>query len=100
MTLKPTKGVKEYEKYGFKKCKGSYGKNGCYYLCVAKGCKMIFLSKEMIDVIDWSDSDPRIHKRPNCRYSDTRTALDIVTSLVINGMIMTEYPIIEWEEKI
>ena len=61
---------------------------------------MIFLSKEMIDIIDWSDSDPRIHKRPNCRYSDTRTALDIVTSLAINGMIMTEYPIIEWEKKI
>lgn len=56
---------------------------------------MIFLSKEMIDIIEWSDSDPRIHKRPNCRYSDTRTALDIVTSLAINGMIKTEYPIIE-----
>ena len=56
---------------------------------------MIFLSKEKIDIIDWSDSDPRIHKRPNCRYRDTRTALDIVTSLAINGMIMTEYPIIE-----
>ena len=97
MTLKPTKDIKEYEKYGFKKCKGSYGRNGCYYLCVAKGCKMIFLSKEMIDIIDWSDSDPRIHKRPNCRYSDTRTALDIVIGLAINGMIMTEYPIIEWE---
>lgn len=50
----------------------------------------------MIDIIDWSDSDPRIHKRLNCRYSDTRTALDIVTGLAINGMIMTEYPIIEW----
>ena len=99
MTLKPTKDVKEYEKYGFKKCKGSYGKNGCYYLCVAKGCKMIFLSKAIIDIIDWSDSDPRIHKRPNCRYSDTRTALDIVTGLAINGLIMTEYPIIEWEVK-
>ena len=60
---------------------------------------MIFLSKAMIDIIDWSDSDPRIHKRPNCRYSDTRTALDIVTSLAINGMIMTEFPIIEWEVK-
>ncbi|MFR4763541.1 MAG: hypothetical protein ACLT9V_03280 [Anaerococcus obesiensis] len=56
------------------------------------------LGKEMIDIIDWSDSDPD-HKRPNCRYSDTRTALDIVTSLAING-IMTEYPIIEWEKKI
>ncbi|EGC83411.1 hypothetical protein HMPREF9246_0306 [Anaerococcus hydrogenalis ACS-025-V-Sch4] len=51
---------------------------------------MIFLSKEMIDIIDWSDSDPRIHKRPNCRYSDTRTALDIVIGLAINGMIITE----------
>ena len=60
---------------------------------------MIFLSKEMIDIIEWSDIDPRIHKRPNCRYSDPRTALDIVTTLAINGLIMTEYPIIEWEVK-
>lgn len=52
---------------------------------------MIFLSQAMIDNIDWSDSDPRIHKRPNCRYSDTRTTLDIVTGLAINGLITTEY---------
>lgn len=90
MTLKPTKDVKEYEKYSFKKCKGDYGKNGCYYLCVSRGCEMIFLSKNMVDIIDWSESDPRIHKRPNCKYTDQRTALDIVVSLAVNGLIKVE----------
>ena len=85
--LKPTKNIEEYKKYGFKKCKGSYGKNGCYYLCVSSGCKMIFLSQAMIDILDWSDNDPRIHKNPNCRYSDNRSALDIIVSLAISGLI-------------
>ena len=85
--LKPTKNIEEYKKYGFKKCKGSYGKNGCYYLCVAKSRKMIFLSPALIDVLDWSYADPRIHKRPNCRYSDNRNALDIIVSLATSGLI-------------
>lgn len=27
--LRPTKPPKKFEKYGFKKCKGDYGQNGC-----------------------------------------------------------------------
>lgn len=34
--LIPKVEAKEFEKFGFKKCKGEYGKNGCYYLCVQK----------------------------------------------------------------
>lgn len=34
--LIPAVKAKEFEKFGFKKCRGEYGKNGCYYLCVAK----------------------------------------------------------------
>lgn len=49
--IKPTKPMETYEDYGFKKCKGEYGKHGCYYLCVARGCKMIFLSKELLEII-------------------------------------------------
>lgn len=89
--IKPTKPIETYKDYGFKKCKGEYGKNGCYYLCVARGCKMIFLSKECVSILDWEDSDPRIHAKPNCRYSDQRTALEIVVELAIHGLVSTEY---------
>ena len=89
--IKPTKPIETYEDYGFKKCKGEYGKHGCYYLCVARGCKMIFLSKECVSILDWEDKDPRIHTKPNCRYSDQRTALDIVVELAIYGLLITKY---------
>lgn len=89
--IKPTKPIETYKDYGFKKCKGEYGKNGCYYLCVARGCKMIFLSKECVSILDWEDKEPRIHTKPNCRYSDQRTALDIVVELAIYGLVSTKY---------
>lgn len=89
--LKPTKPIETYKEYGFKKCKGEYGKNNCYYLCVSKGCEMIFLSPVMIGIIPWRDDDPRIHAKPNCRYKDRRTALDIVCELVAYGLAMVEY---------
>ena len=89
--IKPTKPIETYKDYGFKKCKGEYGKNGCYYLCVSRGCKTIFLSKEYVSILDWDDNDPRIHTKPNCRYSDQRTALEIVVELAMCGLLMTEY---------
>lgn len=89
--LKPTRPLEEYEKYGFRKCKGSYGKNGCYYLCVSRGCQIIFLSPLMIDIQSWLGNDSRIHDRPNCRYRDSRTALDIICEMVIEGVIKIEY---------
>lgn len=89
--IKPTKPIETYKDYGFKKCKGEYGENGCYYLCVARGCKMIFLSQACLIILDWEDDDPRIHVRPNCKYKDPRTALEIVVELAINGLISTEY---------
>lgn len=89
--IKPTKPIETYKDYGFKKCKGEYGKNGCYYLCVSRGCKMIFLSKEYVSILDWDNNDPRIHSKPYCRYSDQRTALEIVVELAMCGLLMTEY---------
>lgn len=85
--LKPKVDVKEFEKFGFKKCKGEYGKCGCYYLCVAKGIKMLFVSDYCFAVIDWEKSDPRIHKKANCRYRDNRDFLDIVYDLIEADML-------------
>lgn len=80
--LKPKVPAKEFEKYGFKKCKGEYGKNNCYYLCIARGKKMIFVSDVFFDVINWDAADLRIHKDANCRYRDQRTYIDIIYDLI------------------
>ena len=45
----------------------------------------------MIDINKWEDTDPRIHKNANCRYSDKRTAQDFMCELILNGMVTCEY---------
>lgn len=85
--LKPTCVAKEFEKFGFKKCKCEYGKNNCYSLCVSRGAKMLFVSDVYFDVSDWRDGDPRIHAHPNCKHRDTRTYLDIVYDLIKAGIV-------------
>ena len=67
--LVPKVPAKEFVKYGFKKCKGFKGYDG-YYLCVARGCKVIFITDVLLNVANWQDDDKRIHKRPNCRYRE------------------------------
>lgn len=89
--LIPTAPAKEFEKFGFKKCVGEYGKNGCYYLCISKGIKMLFVSDACFDINSWKDDDPRIHKKPNCRYRDQRTSLDIIYELIRTGMLKSEF---------
>lgn len=81
--LKPKENIdmSEFERFGFKKCRGEYGRYG-YYLCVSRGCQMIFVSRMIYDINPWSDDDPRIHSRANCRYRDQRTALDITYELI------------------
>ena len=39
----------------------------------------------MVD--DWRKDDSRIHKRPNCRYRDNCTAIDILYDLIKAGML-------------
>ena len=86
--LKPNCEAKEFEKYGFKRCKGIAGKSECYYLCVAIGCKMLFVSNCLFCVNDWKDDDPRIHKNPNCKYKDYRDSLDIIYDLIKADMLV------------
>jgi hypothetical protein len=90
--LVPVKELKETpEKYGFKKCKKPY--DICHYKCFARGCKMMFLSSELIMITDWEDSDPRIHKRANCSYKDSRTAEDFLCELIMHGLVRPHYNI-------
>lgn len=92
IVLKPKVDVKEFEKFGFKKCKGDYGKNGCYYLCVSRGMKMLFVSPEIFAINEWNNDDPRIHKRANCKYRDCRTDLDVLYDLIKAGMLEKTLP--------
>jgi hypothetical protein len=89
--LIPAVPAKEFERFGFKKCVGDYGKHGCYYLCVSRGIKMLFVSDKVFDINNWKDDDPRIHKTPNCRYRDKRTSLDIIYELIKAGMLKSEF---------
>lgn len=85
--LKPNVPAKEFTKYGFKHCKGIPKEYECYYLCVSRGCKMLFVSNLYFEVFDWKDNDPRVHKNPNCKYRDGRTYLDIIYELIKADML-------------
>jgi hypothetical protein len=81
--------IENPEQYGFKQCKQPY--YNCYYRCFAHGIKMMFLSKYVVDIIDWKADDPRIHSRANCAYRDTRTAEDYLCELIQQGLVDTHY---------
>ncbi len=91
--LKPRVRARDFEKFGFKRCKGIPKNSECYYLCVARGMKMLFVSDYVFAINDWKSDDPRIHKDANCRYRDHRDDLDIVYELIKSGMLRSE-----WEE--
>lgn len=85
--LKPKVRASEFKKFGFKRCKGIPKELECYYLCIARGCKMLFVSDSYFGVNDWDKNDPRIHKDANCRYKDNRTVLDIIYELIKADML-------------
>lgn len=85
--LIPAVEVKEFERFGFKPCRGLPKGLQCYYLCVARGCKFIFVSPKCFMIEEWRKGDSRIHERPNCRYRDDRTAIDILYDLIKAGML-------------
>ena len=93
--LVPKVKAREFERFGFKRCKGIPKESECYYLCIARGCKMLFVSDSYFGVNDWDKNDPRIHKDANCRYRDMRTALDIVYELIKADMLKSEWDIEE-----
>lgn len=89
--LKPKVKASEFTKYGFKRCRGLPKQAECYYLCVARGKKMLFVSDVHFDVNDWDKNDPRIHKRANCKYRDCRDSLDIIYELIKADMLESQW---------
>ena len=89
--LVPKVKASEFEKFGFKRCKGIPKEYECYYLCVARGCKMLFVSNVCFDMMNWNKNDTRIHEDANCRYEDNRTALDIIYELIKANMLKSEW---------
>ena len=55
-----------------------------------EGGKMLFVSDTYFMINDWKNDDSRIHKKPNCKYSDNRDWLDIVYELIKNDMLEKE----------
>lgn len=86
--LVPKVDIKEFEKLGFKPCRRN---TKCHYLCVARGCSIIFVSPIYFDIQDWKKDDPRIHKKPNCKYRDNRTAVEILYDLIKADMLKKVY---------
>lgn len=87
--LKPRVSEREFSKFGFRKCKGTYGRSGCYYMLVRTDNKMLFASKELFMVFDISDDDPRIHK--NRRYLKTMAdSYFVVKELTEKGFFQKE----------
>ena len=82
----------EFKKFGFKRCKGIPKESECYYLCIARGSKMLFVSDVCFCINDWDENDPRIHKKANCKYRDMRTALDVVYELIKADMLESRCP--------
>ena len=89
--LKPKVKAREFERFGFKRCKGIPKESECYYFCVSRGRKMLFVSDSYLGVNDWNEDDSRIHKNANCRYRDRRTALDIIYELIKADMLKSEW---------
>lgn len=87
--LIPKVKAKQFEDYGFKRCKKPY--DGLYYLCVSRGCKVLFISNSFFGIFDWTQDDPRIHKNANCKYRDKRDWLDITYDLIKAGLLESEY---------
>lgn len=85
--LIPNGDIKEFERFGFKPCRGLPKALQCYYLCVARGIKFIFVSPKCFMIDDWRKDDSRIHERPNCRYRDSRTDIEILYDLIKAGML-------------
>lgn len=98
--LVPKVKASEFKKFGFKRCKGIPKELECYYLCIARGKKMLFVSDVCFCINDWDENDSRIHKKANCRYRDRRTALDIIYELIKADMLVSEFEKLTDEENL
>lgn len=86
----PNTDIEEFERFGFKPCKGISRDKKCYYLCLSKDSTLFFVSPEIFCMEPWEDDDPRVHKRSNCKYRDKRTFIVVLFELINAGMLKIE----------
>ena len=85
LKIKDNVDLKELQKYGLKKQPKPYSG---YYLCVSRGVQILFVTGARIIMVEkWRDYDPRIHKRPNCKYRSNKTILDVLYILIKEGLV-------------
>ena len=77
----------EFMRFGFKPCRGLPKSAESYYLCVKNGHRVMFVDSKHFTESEWPIKDARIHKNPNCKFSDKRTATEIECELVVNGLL-------------
>lgn len=87
MRLKPVVKASEFVRFGFKPCRGLPKSAESYYLCVKNGHRVMFVDSKHFTESEWPIKDARIHKNPNCKFSDKRTATEIECELVVNGLL-------------
>lgn len=87
MRLKPVVKASEFARFGFKPCRGLPKSAESYYLCVKNGHRVMFVDSKHFTESEWPIKDARIHKNPNCKFSDKRTATEIECELVVNGLL-------------
>nr|DAL68590.1 MAG TPA: hypothetical protein [Bacteriophage sp.] len=87
MRLKPVVKASEFMRFGFKPCRGLPKSAESYYLCVKNGHRVMFVDSKHFTESEWPIKDARIHKNPNCKFSDKRTATEIECELVVNGLL-------------
>lgn len=87
MKLKPVVKASEFVRFGFKPCRGLPKSAESYYLCVKNGHRVMFVDSKHFTESEWPIKDARIHKNPNCKFSDKRTATEIECELVVNGLL-------------
>ena len=85
--LIPAVEIKEFERFGFKPCRGIPRDLQCYYLCVARGKGFMFVSPKCFMIEDWRKDDSRIHANPNCKFRDNCIAIDILYDMIKAGML-------------
>lgn len=87
MRLKPAVKASEFARFGFKPCRGLPKSAESYYLCVKNGHRVMFVDSKHFTESEWPIKDARMHKNPNCKFSDKRTATEIECELVVNGLL-------------
>lgn len=87
MRLRPKVKASEFAKIRIQALPRTSKSAESYYLCVKNGHRVMFVDSKHFTESEWPIKDARIHKNPNCKFSDKRTVTEIECELVVNGLL-------------